>query len=154
MNEQEALLDRLDAVTSVISAELQAQLLPELKTVVDQKGIEVTFEQAMTGAQRAFIHFQNEQAAYEYFNGVIRGEEEVGEISMPTGQTDSLGRPIVAKVPLGDILCNELDDQSRGQLMNGLFGSINNYYARRMMKWVQAMAVFSAIAAAKMPSTK
>jgi hypothetical protein len=72
-------------------------------------------------------------------------------VSVVTG-TDDNGRPVVARLDLGEILQEEVpDEEARTKLLYGVFAPVNNYYAKRITRCMNDMAVYAAIAASSLP---
>jgi hypothetical protein len=153
LSDDEALMQRVEAASGRLDDAAKEELLKGIKGVVEAQEIDMTFQQAMQAAQRCQAKLDQEKEVYAYFSAVLKGEAALNDISMATNAQDLQGRPVVARIPVAEIVELEIPDaQKRAEVLQPFFAVINNYYAKRVTEWVKQTTIYMGIAASKMPS--
>lgn len=150
--------DSVESTPHELNQDSQVLLLEKLTQITEKHLSEydftMTFAQAMQAASRCQALLDQEQEVYAYFRGILAGTSEMTTLSMATDAKDYQGRPVIAKIPIAEILAEEIpNEETRAKAIQPLFAAINNYYAKRVTRWVKQLTVYMAIASTKMPST-
>lgn len=151
-NEEELLDQVTEAAGSRLSDVMKVELLGSITQAVEAHEVDMTFVQAMQAAERCQSQLSQEKDIYGYFSGLLRGTRAMNDITTITDARDNQGRPVVARIAIEEVLGAEIPDlATRQEALRPFLAAINNYYAKRVTQWVNQLAVYTAIAAAKLP---
>ena len=155
MDESEELMERMEQAAGRLDDEAQERLLSILTNTVASEKVEMTFQQAMQIASRCQARLEAEQQYYTYYRAVLQGEAELSPMTQATHLRDGQGRPVVATLPISEILEQEIPEpKKREEVVTSFFAAVNNYFAKRVTRWVEQVAIHMAIAVSKMPKPK
>jgi hypothetical protein len=147
-------LAELAAMTKAdpVDANEQPMPLQQIQDAVQASNVKMDFGGAMQALDCCQAQLEQEKGFYSFFNDLINGKAELTTVSVSTGVTDGHGRPVIAKLPMNEILEAEVEDEEkRAEMVQAFFAVVNNYYAKRVTQWVHDLTIYSAIASAKLP---